>query len=350
MTDAGHGYQGCFATLGIAPTGEVRAIKRAYAGILKTIDLAAEPDRFARLRAAYETALREVPYIEDEPGEPALALPPEPTPDADAIPAPAPATVRWNLRGTAPRHRLRNTTDPRADIDNATGSRDAPPAARMPPVLAPYRSGRPSAAPSDDDGEADAIAALLDDRTPDRPRLLDAAMRRFGWDMVGTDMGGFGPYESWFARLIEERARWDAIAPRQRRKPDKLLARIAAGPPDGSIADLYRWRRFAETREAFPLWTAFVAGNHRLEEWDTAAVQAPALKRWAARAPERPFRHLFIAYLLVNLISIPLHGMMRTSTLAFGFVILFSIVQTTIVILFAVSVGLAVGRRLRRKP
>lgn len=44
--------------LGVAPTGDVRAAKRAYAARLKRIDVDADPDAFIRLREALETAQR----------------------------------------------------------------------------------------------------------------------------------------------------------------------------------------------------------------------------------------------------------------------------------------------------
>ncbi len=43
--------------LGIAPDSSERTIKRAYAKILKTIDLERDPGAFMELREAYETAL-----------------------------------------------------------------------------------------------------------------------------------------------------------------------------------------------------------------------------------------------------------------------------------------------------
>jgi hypothetical protein len=50
--------------LGIDPTDDLRTIRRAYAALLKTIDMESEPQRFIALREAYEAALsgiRETP-------------------------------------------------------------------------------------------------------------------------------------------------------------------------------------------------------------------------------------------------------------------------------------------------
>jgi hypothetical protein len=49
--------RGPWPTLEIAPTSEVRDIRRAYARLLKKIDVEAEPERFVVLREAFEQAL-----------------------------------------------------------------------------------------------------------------------------------------------------------------------------------------------------------------------------------------------------------------------------------------------------
>lgn len=58
--------------LGLAPTEDGREVKRAYARLLKQIDVHADPDAFIRLRAARELALRwgaEIPEWERETDE-----------------------------------------------------------------------------------------------------------------------------------------------------------------------------------------------------------------------------------------------------------------------------------------
>ena len=58
-----------WSSLGIDPTGEERAIKRAYAKKLKEIDVETEPAKFIALRGAMEDALRQAQWIgrEDDP-------------------------------------------------------------------------------------------------------------------------------------------------------------------------------------------------------------------------------------------------------------------------------------------
>ena len=82
-----------WADLGIAPTDDAAAIRRAYAARLKAVRPDADPQGFARLRNAYERALTkaETPV----PVAPSTRLPPKPRRDAVAVPlvAPPPATV-----------------------------------------------------------------------------------------------------------------------------------------------------------------------------------------------------------------------------------------------------------------
>ena len=76
--------------LDIAPTQDPRLIRRAYAARLKSFDPDAEPERFQRLRQAYEAALRQA----GRPARPDARSPdsaPVEPPAGPAPPQPAPA-------------------------------------------------------------------------------------------------------------------------------------------------------------------------------------------------------------------------------------------------------------------
>lgn len=82
-----------FSRLGIPATDDIRAIKRAYATALKSIDQQTQQAEFEALRRAYEAALERA----SRPAPQALAenggLQPEPAAPPDALPAAAPAPI-----------------------------------------------------------------------------------------------------------------------------------------------------------------------------------------------------------------------------------------------------------------
>ena len=94
-----------WAELGIEPTRDATAIRRAYAARLKTIRPEEDPQAFARLRAAYEHALAfatSAPAPQAAPPKPpgpkALAPEQEPAPDPQVSPPTSPDTMVDLLR------------------------------------------------------------------------------------------------------------------------------------------------------------------------------------------------------------------------------------------------------------
>ena len=69
----------CWTVLGIAPTGDLKPIRRAYAQRLKTIDIERDPRAFIALRSAYEAAMHGVApapeaSTEDGPATPTAGI------------------------------------------------------------------------------------------------------------------------------------------------------------------------------------------------------------------------------------------------------------------------------------
>jgi len=76
-----------WAELDLAPTHDISEIQRAYARLLKTIDLASQRDAFQNLRRAYEAALVLAAGGADEEESSAPEPPPPPPPPISAEPA-----------------------------------------------------------------------------------------------------------------------------------------------------------------------------------------------------------------------------------------------------------------------
>src|SRR5215471_14677230 len=88
--------------LGIVPTADPKAIRRAYAGRLRGLDPDRDPAAFQRLRQAFEAALSQAEQppraAPQTTRKPQLTLP---TPESDAEPAPPPRVIVPSHRSTS---------------------------------------------------------------------------------------------------------------------------------------------------------------------------------------------------------------------------------------------------------
>lgn len=222
--------------LGIAPTPDARLIRRAYAARLKSFDPDAEPERFQRLRQAYEAALHRAkrpskpeapPQLHEDEGVPASA--PSAAPAAAPAPIAAPSVPEPDrvLAGIAARFNQGETLAAVEALDRALQGGALP---------LGY-------------GEAAAETVLIrgiEDPTVPVEALLRLA-QRIGWDQITGAA-------SWPARQARDRlfARLDAEA---------WHGRITA-VADRSLLRQWRHRRLRHAIRLLlgrsPRWTAYL--------------------------------------------------------------------------------------------
>ncbi len=237
-------------TLGIEPTDDTRAIRRAYAAKLKSIDVDRDPQAFIALREAFEQAQNEARWrqfdadeAEDDAG---IASGPETheaeTADADD----SPDAEAWE-------------DESGIEIDFDSFERD-PLAAELafaPPAPNPWAPPTPE----DYDDHARALAGLLLAEheaqwpSPEETEAMLAHWQRIVRDPRMQEMSFYGDAENWFADLIARAVPFS----------DPLTA---------PVADYFGWMRAAGEISQSPAIAYVVRRRQSLDFFD--AVRAPS--------------------------------------------------------------------------
>lgn len=306
-----------FERLGIAPTRDIKTIKRAYAVALKAIDQASEREAFERLRQAYEQAQAWAARADEEEDE-----------EADE-----------GEDGEDRQDEDEGDTDDRADPAQADGPAAAPTAApgdpqrtelpapfAPPPALAPavpvpapqrpdearqalqhwtvqLRGAAPEAVAAvleaaladprllhlDSHAQLEArIADLLHDDPAGRAVLFDIAARRFHWTDRNARPIASTEAAHWISRVVNQGLQWHAQAPAvvaQQQQALDTVTRLASPPAE-------QLRSFAEVLEHmasdFPDWFALhlgAQGHAHRPAWQ--ALHAKLAPRWARQAERK---------------------------------------------------------------
>jgi hypothetical protein len=303
---------GAFARLSIAPTRDVKTIKRAYAVALKAIDQASEREAFERLREAYEQALawaarnddaddelesedeqqeEEQEEEEDEPCMPHAGLPDAPPLDVHRVDAPRPLALPPGQPATVPTAVTQSQDEARQALRHWTDQlRNAPPA--DPAALLDAALADPRLLHLDNHAQLEArIADLLHDDPPGRALLFDAAAVRFHWTDRNARPFASAEAAHWISRVVNQGLQWQAQTASVIDLQRKALDTVARVPsPDAS-----QTRRFAEVLADmavdFPDWFALhlgPQGHAHLPEWQAVQVK---LARRGTRQVERKERY-----------------------------------------------------------
>ena len=194
-------------SLGIAETGDVGEVRRAYARRLKTIDTEADPRAFIELRAARDSALA-FAAGDSGPAEPPLLWPQPAPPEQEAPAAPWPEPLASTPESAPAESAVPDSAPPTAP--------DAPPApipAPDPPLpapdppppdpgpLPPMVVAR-SAMPEIDAADLDHVDALLGAAEPPSWPALQAAIRRVLGSPAAERIDVANWLEGWTAERI----------------------------------------------------------------------------------------------------------------------------------------------------
>jgi len=292
-----------FDVLGIAPTAQATAIRRAYAAALKRIDQQADRVGFERLRAAYEGALRwaAAQPAGVEPGAVTAgasdagagtadaatvdvgsrATPPGPVAAVAPVipyvgfspPQPVQRVVPRQSEGEAGRNALRRRS-------RAVGQWVVE-LMRTPPAQLPAQWRRLAADPDLQHLEAtaqlsDALLRALAAEPDGRLALYQLAADRFGWEQL-TPSSQETPQQQWVQLVMSQRETLQHCKRGTRRRHEQVIARMLRTPEPG-------WR-LARKLDPYvrPLCT-------RLGAWLTLQVPRQVQDNWLAAAQSAPGR------------------------------------------------------------
>jgi len=301
-----------FGRLGIAPTRDIRSIKRAYALALKAIDQASEREVFERLREAYEQALAWAAAADDageqeaqgDDGDPddggdrsrAVQRPaPEPEPEPEPEPAPPPTAPEHHQQQPLPAAPAAAVAPPLApDRDEARQAlqhwtaqlRDAAPEDVAHVLEAALADPRLLHLDSHAQLEA-RIADLLHHDPAGRAVLFDSAAAHFHWTDRNARPNAGMDAAQWIFRVVNQGLQWRAQAPQVVELQNRALDVVAQVPSPQPA----QTRQFAEVIDAmgrdFPEWFVLhlaKTGHAHRPRWQASLKQlAPGWTRQAER-------------------------------------------------------------------
>jgi len=305
-----------FERLGIAPTRDVKTIKRAYAVALKAIDQASEREAFEQLRQAYEQVLARAARVgdvdedwdgEDEQDDDQDDQGASDTSEGDVPIAPSGDPRRPVVPPLLPVQPHMVPATPTLDDahqalhDWIDRLRDAAAGAATAVLEAALADPRLLHLDSHAQLEAQ-VADLLHGDPAGRIVLFDTAAQRFHWIDRNARPIASAAAAHWISRVVNQDLQWRAQALAERALQQQALqtvTRMATPQPE-------ELRRFASAIESmasdFPDWFALhlePSGHANLPAWQAAHAKLAPL--WARKA-ERQQRCIGVLRKAMNLL------------------------------------------------
>lgn len=229
---------GPWATLGIDPTDDTRAIRKAYARLLKAMDPEADPEGFAALRHARDWAMylaeqqAAAEAAEDGVAEPTAAADTEPVAVTPAPDLPPP-DVAPDLRGDADFEALQTLHALVFDRNRSAAPETM--AALAERILADPAMQNLAHADNVERFFADTIAQ----GTPRSDPLIDPAIAYFRWDSADTELHR-PPVVNWILQRARDRI-FEVELRAQNRRMYRYLRRLRQPPPSGVRGWIDAW-------------------------------------------------------------------------------------------------------------
>lgn len=279
-----------YATLGVEPDADERALRRAYARKLKELDQALEPEKFQALRQAYEWALQRqldsaAPFVEERE---APALPP-PEPDmqaqasADGGGAPDLDTLRHMplLRHEAIDTLQRSNSIAHSVLDECLHGASRLTSSDEAAELLRKALARPEMLNLEARliFESSLASVLAEGWQPGHEHLFMAAIDVLGWREQRTALKALG-HAAWaIDQAIEELEMLDAQAWRSRAEQQELI-RLLRQTGQPSVRQLLHFsRRLGSLENQYPHLLTVVTRKANIGRWQHWHQQIPRWRR-----------------------------------------------------------------------
>lgn len=252
--------------LGVPDHADARAIKRAYAALLKRIDPAADPDGFARLRRSYEQALDHASKLPEKAAQQEDDQAETRPGDVRPIVIDERATDEHPPEDVAPPDPLTHTLQ-LADAFAVAAQRT--PVGELAGLLARTVSGlRLGYIDAPGRFEERVIDLLMEARIGQRVAIFAALGHAFHWNEIGH-LAPLGARGAWIERVVAQELAWREVQARARQS---IVDRLDQAEASRTIpmALVREWPRVATALAEFPDYLALHLAIEKQMAWREA--------------------------------------------------------------------------------